>query len=217
MPLRTIALAVATLLLLAGPAAAREALEGSGELETRTLDLAEFTKIDLGGAFDVTVAVGRDQKVEITVDDNLWENLDATVDDGRLAIDWDRNCRPTDGCTVRITMARLEEFNLHGAGDVDIRGLGGDALTFYLRGAGDARLAGQVDELTIYLTGAGNCVARGLEAKDVKVRVSGVGNCEVHASASLDAEVSGVGNVTYWGSPDEKSVQVSGMGSIDAR
>jgi hypothetical protein len=202
----------------AGPALARQAIEGSGELETRTLDVAAFTKIDLGGAFDVEIGFGQNQQVEVTVDDNLWDNLVADVDGGRLELDWAKNCDPSDRCAIRITMsAPLEEFTLHGAGDVEVEGLAGKRLAFYLRGAGDVELDGTVDALEIMLTGAGDCDARELEAKDVKVSLSGVGNCKVYASESLDAKVSGVGNVTYWGDPERKSTKVSGLGNIDGR
>lgn len=210
------ALVVAT--LLAGPTLAAEALAGSGKLETRTLDLAAFTKIDLGGAFTARIAFGKTQRVDVTVDDNLWDNLQAAVDEGRLALDWARHCQPSAGCAVTITMAApLEEFTLAGAGDVGITGLAGRHLTFYLRGAGNAVLDGTVDGLEIVLTGAGSCAARGLKAKDVTIILAGMGDCEVHASASLDARISGVGNVTYWGEPGKKQTEVTGKGEIIGR
>ena len=214
------ALAAGTLLLavaLAAPVQAGEPIKGSGKLETRTLKLETFHKIDLGGAFDVTVTIGKTQKVEITIDDNLWDNLDAEVEDGTLDLEWDKSCQPSDHCTVRITMAALDEFTLHGAGNVDIGGLDGQSLVFYLRGAGDVTLDGKVKELEIFLTGAGNCDARKLQAEDVAIVLSGVGNCETYAGKSIDVQVTGVGNVTYWGSPEKKSINVAGMGNVEAK
>lgn len=215
------ALAAGTLLLavaLATPVqAAGKTIEGSGKLETRTLELDAFTKIDLGGAFDVEVTIGKTRKVEISIDDNLWDNLEAHVEDGTLDLEWDKNCQPSDHCAVHITMAALEEFTLHGAGDVDVSGLDGKSLIFYLRGAGDVKLDGKVKDLEIFLTGAGNCDARKLKAEDVAIVLSGVGDCEAYASASIDVQITGVGNVTYWGSPEEKSINVAGMGNVEAK
>ncbi len=220
MPFRNHALAACTLLLaiaLTAPAQAGDPIEGSGKLETRTLEFGTFNKIVLGGAFDVEVAIGKTPKVEVTVDDNLWDNLEALVKDGTLDLDWKKSCNPSDHCTVRITTAALEEFTLHGAGNVGITGLDGKSLIFYLRGAGDVKLDGKVQDLQIFLTGAGDCDARKLQAQDVAIVLSGVGNCEAFASASIDVQVTGVGNVTYWGSPEKKTINVAGMGNVEAK
>ncbi|HPF70775.1 MAG TPA: head GIN domain-containing protein [Candidatus Krumholzibacteria bacterium] len=217
MRFRHLVIAAAAVLLAASPALAKKAIDGSGKLETRNLDLPAFTKVDLGGAFDIDVTFGETAKVEVTIDDNLWDNLEADVDGGELRLDWIRNCKPSDDCRIRITMTQLEEFSLHGAGNVSIAGFDGPALAFKLRGAGDATISGRTGALDVLLTGAGSLHARDLEAKRVDVRLSGVGNCEVHAVDSLDADISGVGNVDYWGEPEHKVTHVSGMGSIRGR
>ncbi len=196
-----VATALALTVLATAPAQARKTIDGSGKLETRTLDLPAFTKLDLGGNFQVEVDFGKTQQVEVTVDDNLWDNLDADVSSGRLSLSWKKNCKPSDHCTAKITVTDLDEFNLHGAGDIAMHGYRGKDLTFYVRGAGSAKLDGIVEDLDIIITGAGDCDARDLKAKNVKVTVSGVGDCEVYASDSIEARVSGVGNIDYWGKP----------------
>ncbi|MFO7607664.1 MAG: DUF2807 domain-containing protein [Candidatus Krumholzibacteriia bacterium] len=221
MRIRLIALATALLgvaVLSAGPAPAAEALAGSGKPETRTLDLAAFTRIDLGGTFNASIGFGKTQRVEVTIDDNLWDNLRAEVDDGRLTLDWNEHCQPTVPAVVKIVMAApLEEFTLAGAGNALVAGLSGKHLDLYLRGTGSTALEGFVESLQVILTGAGSCDAGELKAKDVKVVLSGVGDCHVHATASLDVRLSGVGNVTYRGDPQEKTTEVTGRGEIMAR
>ncbi len=216
----SLALAAAALLAAALPAAAQpevEALAGSGVPATRKLDLAPFTKIDAGGTFDVSVSVGLEQQVEVTIDDNLWDNLVAEVDDGRLALDWDKHCNPSVHCTVSITVKSLDEFTMHGAGNAGLEGLGGAALRFYLRGAGNAAMAGKVDDLQLVLTGTGDVFARDLQARKVSIVLSGVGNCEVFAADSLEADVTGVGDITYWGKPGHVDTKVTGMGNVEAQ
>ena len=64
------------ILLIAGQAAAfsfSNGEKGSGDMETRQLSLDEFRAIDVGGAFDIDVSFGKEQKVEVTIDDNLWD------------------------------------------------------------------------------------------------------------------------------------------------
>lgn len=221
MRIRLIALAAALLgatALSAGPVPAAEPLVGSGKPETRTLDLAAFTKIDLGGAFAAGIVFGKTQRVEVTIDDNLWDILRAEVDEGRLSLDWAGHCQPAVPAVVKIVMAApLQEFTLAGAGDARVTGLAGKQLDFYLRGTGSAAVDGFVETLQVFLTGAGSCDAGELKAQDVTVVLSGVGDCAVHADGSLDVRISGVGNVTYTGDPKEKATEVTGRGEVMAR
>lgn len=189
-------------------------IKGSGDLETRTIEADRFDSIELRGAFDVQVRVGRDQSVQVTIDDNLWTNLVAEVHGGTLELGWDENCRPDRDCRVEITVPKLSSFELMGAGDVEIEGLKGDSFEFDLRGAGDVQLQGEVDKLEIRLAGAGDVDAHELKADHVEAQVSGAGNASVYAKKSIRGRVSGVGNLEYYGDPEERDTHVSGVGHI---
>ena len=221
MRLSHIALAAAGVLLVAAghddARAGRDRIEGSGRLETRTLDLEAFDAVELGGAFDVTITFGEQQRVEATLDDNLFDNLEAEVSGGELRLGWDKNCDASNDCEFRITMVALREFSLHGAGDVEIAGYAGDRLELNLRGAGDMELDGEVGHLEIGLQGAGDIDARDLKAEHVEISLSGVGDCEVYASVSIDARLSGVGDLKYWGNPEHRKTKVTGIGDIKAK
>jgi hypothetical protein len=221
MRFRQIALAAAVLLPVAAAShdaqAGRERIEGSGKLETRTLDLDTFIAVELGGAFDVTITFGEQQKVEATLDDNLFANLEADVSGRKLELGWDEDCDPSRDCEIRITMVELTGFELNGAGDVAIKGFAGDRLEIKLRGAGDIEADGEVDELKISLMGAGDIEARDLKARNVEVVLAGVGDCEVYAAESIDARLTGVGDLEYWGDPEHRDTKVSGIGDIKAK
>lgn len=211
------------LLLAAGQAQAfsfhkhGKGIEGSGNLETREIDLAEFDEIELGGAFDLQVRFGDRQQVKVTIDDNLWDNLIAEVHGGQLELDWDKGCQPDNDCKVEIVVPRLEEVSIHGACNAEIEGFKGDRFRYNLSGAGDLTMDGEVKDLEIKVSGAGNADTRDLKAQNVEVTVSGAGNAEVHAEQSIRARVSGVGKVTYYGDPEHKSTKVSGIGSIKSK
>jgi hypothetical protein len=221
MRIRQIALATALLLLVAATnqeaQARRSGIEGSGNLETRVLDLDTFVAVELGGAFDLTIAFGDEQKVEATLDDNLFANLEADVSGRKLALGWDEDCDPSRGCEIRITMVDLEGVELNGAGDVQIKGFAGDRLEIELRGAGDVEADGEVGDLKISLLGAGDIEARDLKAQHVTVVLAGVGDCEVYAAESIDAKLTGVGDLEYWGGPERRETKVSGIGDIKAK
>ena len=217
---RLTALLVLTLLLVGSQAVAwdwhkhNKGIEGSGDMETRTLDLDSFDEIDIGGAFDVYVTFGDKQEVDVTIDDNLWDNLEADVKSGTLYLDWDKSCSPDNDCQVRLVLPSLKEVAIHGAGNVEIEDFRGDEFTYALSGAGNLLMDGEVDDLEIKISGAGEADTRDLRARNVKVSISGAGNAEVYASESLRGRVSGVGNLSYWGDPEDRDTRVSGLGNI---
>ena len=47
-----------------------DSITGSGELVTEAYDLADFTKVDVGHAFDAEIARADEFSVAVTVDDN---------------------------------------------------------------------------------------------------------------------------------------------------
>jgi len=210
------------LVLLVGNAAAfsfhkGKGIEGSGDLETRNFDLADFDEVSVGGAFAVEIRFGDRQEIAVTIDDNLWDNLELKVKGSRLTIDWDESCQPDGDCRLELVVSSLREVSVSGAADVDITDFAGDRFKFELSGAADLEMSGEVDELDIQVSGAGDIDTRDLAARHVKVRISGAGNANITASESLDAKVSGVGNISYWGDPEEKRTSVSGMGHIRKR
>jgi hypothetical protein len=192
-------------------------IEGSGDLETRAFDLEQFDEIAVGGAFEVEIRFGDRQQVSVTIDDNLWDNLELKVKNGRLSVDWDKTCRPDDGCRLELVLTALEAMSISGAAEIDIAEFAGERFQFELNGAAELEMDGVVDDLDIQVSGAGEIDTRDLEARHVKVRISGAGNANITASESLDAKVSGVGNINYWGNPTDKSTSVSGLGSIKSR
>ena len=191
-------------------------IEGSGDMETRTLDLNDFDVIQLGGAFSVDISFGDKQSVEITIDDNLWDNLEAEVSGDTFELGWDKSCDPDDDCKVVIVMKELEMLEVHGACDATVADFDGARFEFNVHGAAELDINGKVGELDIQISGAGEVDARDLQAKHVKVRISGAGDADLYASESIDASISGAGNLDYWGSPEKEKTSVSGVGSIDS-
>ncbi len=188
--------------------------KGSGDMETRTLSLEEFQAIEMSAAFDLEITFGSKQRVEVTIDDNLWDLLETRVKGSWLKLTWGRNCRPSGKCRVKIVMKKLEEVEISGAGDVDISDFDGHKFKYRLSGAGDLKMSGLVENLDIRISGAGNADTQKLQAKHVKVNISGAGNASVYAEQSLRGNVSGVGNLSYYGDPEDASTNVSGLGSI---
>ena len=210
-----------TLILTAGSAPdwsfAKDTIEGSGDMETRELDLKEFNAIDVGGAFDLEITLGDRQKVIMTIDDNLWDNLETEVSGSTLEIGWDKSCSPEGDCKVEIVVRELKAMNIHGAAEVEITGYHGTSFEFDVSGAAELEMDGQVDNLEINVSGAGEIDTRKLKAKSVEISVSGAGEAKVYASESFEGRVSGVGSIDYWGNPQHHKAKVSGLGDINSK
>ena len=56
-----------------------------------------------------------------------------------------------------------------------------------------------------------------LIANDVTIDISGASDADVFANNALNATVSGVGNINYYGNPPKVLHKVSGIGSINRK
>jgi len=189
-------------------------IKGSGDLETRDFSLDKVNAVSIHGAFDLNVKMGKKQQIKVSIDDNLWDNLEIKVKNGTLVLDWDEDCRPDSDCSIDLVLPELDKVSVHGACDADIENYRGDSFMFKVSGAGDLEIDGEVDDLEISISGAGDVDARDLLADHVEVKISGAGNATVHANKSIKARVSGVGNLVYYGEPEDENTNVSGIGSI---
>jgi hypothetical protein len=100
-----------------------------------------------------------------------------------------------------------------GAGNLTIKALTVENLLVDHSGVGNINLSGQAARQDVHLSGAGNYSARDLESQDAAIKQSGVGNAHVWAVTTLDASLSGAGNIDYRGFPTVTQ-KVSGVGHI---
>jgi hypothetical protein len=180
-------------------------------------DVEAFDSIEVGGAFELIVHVdpAAAQRVEVSGDDNIVPEITTTVSGGELEIGIDQGMvRPKLDMKVEVWVASLAGLEASGASDITVEGLHGENFDLDLSGASDSSFSGSVDRFEIDLSGASDLDARELHAKIVDLELSGAGEAEVWASDRLDAEVSGAGNVRYFGSPKEVHQDVSGAGNI---
>jgi hypothetical protein len=154
-----------------------DSITGSGELVTETYDLADFTAVDVSHAFDAEIASADAFSVEVTVDDNILENVDVRRDGDTLRIgmkgnDSYRNVT-MDAAIAMPTIAQLKlsgassarlgaftseepfKLELQGASTVDCSEMASGSATFDLAGASKADCRGfTTGETEIALQGA---------------------------------------------------------------
>lgn len=169
-------------------------IAGSSTLETREMDFTDFTKIQAGYACQIDITRAASFFVSITLDDNLFEYLDARIVGDTLYIGLEPN-RSYRTFTHRatITMPELLALELSGASRGDVSGFS------------------STDSLRLEASGASTLSIDELEAGDTRLVLSGAsratGSIEM---AEGDFEVSGASSVDLEGNADDISLEVSG-------
>ncbi len=189
-------------------------VRGNGRLKDQNRNVEEFSRIDAGGAFTIKVYIGKAPSLQINAEENLLQYIKTSVKGGTLYIDTKKNLNPKKNIELRITTPSLRSIEISGANDVEVVGINEKEFSVNLSGAGNVDLKGIADRVRAELSGAGNIDARELKAKDVVICVSGAASADVYAKESLDASVSGVGSIDYYGNPEKTRTNVSGVGSI---
>ena len=105
---------------------------------------------------------------------------------------------------VRKTSVEVVEDILKVADEVDAS----------LSGSGDINLSGRTTDFTVSVSGSGDIKAYDLEADFVRATVSGSADIRVTANQSIDARVSGSGDIHYRGNPKKIKSKASGSGDI---
>jgi hypothetical protein len=214
-----------------GPVLMRDDL--SGETTTEVRDLLGFTQIDMGGSADLLVTEGASFDIEVTTDSALQEYVTTEVVGNTLRIEQHYSvigASPT--VSVSVTVPDLTRLDVSGASEATVRSVTAESLDIGISGAGDIDLAADAQQLTITVSGAGTVTAHGtvesgsitvsgaggidggdMTIADATVSVSGAGSVKVRVRQTLDADVSGAGNLVYYGDP-RVTQNVSGAGSI---
>ncbi|NVB38618.1 DUF2807 domain-containing protein [Pseudenhygromyxa sp. WMMC2535] len=192
-------------------------LRGSGSAGSELRELDDFDRIDIGGAFTLTVHVDPDAapKVELRGDDNILPSILTKVQGSELDIGFENMIvNPKLPLEVEVWVPALQAIDASGASTIHVEGIAGERFDLDLSGSAEVALAGAVERLDVDISGSAELAARTLVAERVEVELSGSGEAEVFASERLDADISGSAEVTYWGDPEVEK-DISGSGKVE--
>lgn len=188
---------------------------GSGTSAREARTVADFTRIEAGGAIHVEVQIGSPRSVSVQADDNLLGHVLTDVDDGTLRLSMRSGSYETKTqILVEVVTPSLTGLVLDGAAHAAVAGLEGGSLRVAESGAAKVELRGRVDVLDADLSGAADLAAYGLDAARVEIDVEGAGEAEVSVRDELSADVSGAGKLRYRGKPARMRAEASGAGSV---
>jgi len=111
-----------------------------------------------------------------------------------------------------LSTSRLE-VNMSGAGQFVLDQLKADSVNITLSGIGSVELSGQVSQARIDIPGAGSINFGDLQIQTADVTISGVGSATIWVTDQLTGNISGAGNVSYYGDP-QTDVEASGIGQF---
>ena len=190
-------------------------IKGSGIKRTIKKKLKSFSAMTVEGSFDVIYRHGS-PSITITGDDNIIEHVVSSVTNSTLILSIDKSYSSQHPIAINVFSQNIRLMKLEGAGTVVLDNIKTEQLTVRLLGTGDVTATGTAAELNLTIQGVGDVMARHLDAAAANVDLDGTGDIEVTAHAKLQAKITGVGNILYFGSPQEISRQISGVGDIEA-
>lgn len=212
----------------------KDQIEGNGDIIEESIEQENFTGLSINGVFEVILHPGQAHSITMTGDENLIKEIKVELKDGILDIRSEKNFKSKDAVKIDVYAEKFEKINIAGAAeceadavlsgdrlDLDIGGAGDISFDFELgildmniSGAGTMEFKGTADELDVQISGAANLNCYELKTHKTKLRMSGAGNAEVYADEELTVNLSGLGRVSYKGSPPVVNKKVSGLGVV---
>jgi hypothetical protein len=189
-----------------------------GQAAEQVRNATPFKTINAQGPVSLVVEVGKAYSIRVEGSQKFIDRVTSEVVNGELRLGYKEknNVNIKDDERVIVTLPELTAFTGEGAGLVILNRVRGERLDVDYRGAGSLQMNGQVKRLRLDAEGVGEVDAKGLVAQDADVSFRGIGAVSVHARNRLQAEVQGMGELTYYGNPRSLSKSVSGIGSVVA-
>jgi len=192
-------------------------VRGNGKIKTETRLIENFKRIDVSGSFTVKIQVGEQTSLKIKGEENLLPLIKTQVRGTTLILDTKKSLSPRKELLILVTTPELEGMDCAGANDILVEGIKTNSFEIDLSGACSIELNGIAEKFIADLSGAGSINAKNLEASKVYISVSGAASANVFAREFLDASVSGVGSIDFFGNPNKTNTNVSGVGSINRK
>lgn len=193
-----------------------------------------FSAIDAGSIFKIEYTQGEDYFLEIETEERFLENVETTVKNGVLKLEFKGSGRNVT-IDARIISPSLERILLSGSASIrSTNEIQSPSLMVALSGATTANLQVNTPSLESRISGASNLTISGiaehhdatvsgasqLRASELNtqtsiVKTSGASNARVNAEEFLDANASGTSRITFSQEPASTQIKTSGMASVN--
>ena len=212
---------------------------GEGSVVKESRDAKDFTGFISSISADIYIKQAASFKVTVEGQKNILDLLKTDVKNGSLKIAFEKgySMRYREPLKIYVEAPNFASLGMSGSGnvvsentlsgeklDIDISGSGDFDLSdiqfksvdFGVSGSGDVKIGGSAESINLEISGSGNIKANNLKTQKALCRVSGSGDISCNVKQSLEAYVSGSGDIKYSGSPSSVKTRVTGSGDIEA-
>jgi hypothetical protein len=190
-------------------------IKGSGVKQTIARKVKDFSSVDSRGAFDIEYQHGS-PSLKISGDDNLINHVKTKAKDKTLHLSIDKAYSTNHAILVQITSPNIASIAINGTSNVKLDGIETEYLKISLFGTADLTANGIASRVELNVQGSGDTNIKSLIADFVSVYLQGSGDIILTAKEQLDASISGVGDILFFGHPDKIRKKISGVGDIEA-
>jgi len=203
--------------------------------------ISNFHAIENSGSIDLEITMGTTESLRIIGDHDLIEQVETIVENGVLKIrmkkgfqQWFNGFGTGRHLAIQIQAKNLDALKQTGSGDILVKNtINSSELSVAVSGSGDIRVPLSTDQLYLSIVGSGDISAKGIaKSADVKitgsgdfdgthlkshlanVKISGSGNADIYVDETLNASISGSGDIHYSGAPKNINKKKSGSGDI---
>lgn len=216
-----------------------ETIKGNGIVKTDTREIKYFTGVKLSGNMNLEVEYGKGNELTVEGDENLLPYVETSVKDGILVIGTkdNVNLRSKNKIIIHARTPVLNQVTLSGSGNIKSRGnfVNNEITTLTLSGSGDIdmqvksaqqtklkvsgsgniKLSGEsATDVNAMVSGSGDIDCSALKCDNVVAGISGSGNIKVTVNKSINASISGSGNVYYNGAATQINTKSMGSGKV---
>lgn len=168
---------------------------GSGPVVTKSLQLDDFTGINLVGVDDVFISYGSELSVLAEGHENIIDRIKTDVHNNTWDIELEEGNYRNYELTYYLVLPQLVKVSNTGTGNVVIEDFQ------------------KQESLSVSILGTGSFLGFPMEVNTCEIEITGTGNCEVTVDSLLEVSIDGTGNVYYKGNP-QVDADIVGTGSV---
>ena len=194
-----------------------DCIQGNGRMTEEVRRTKPFSEINIEGVFDVHLACGDKQLIEITADSNLHSKIITEVKNGKLTVYVKGAVCTQKPMIVKITVPKaLRAVAADGSSDLEglLNGCSADMLLVDLQGACTMKLAGSTENFELRLQGASEFDGEEFHARKVKIIAEDATEAKIFVTDELSGSVGGTSEILYGGNPAHVQVDISDIGEV---
>lgn len=194
----------------------------SGEKTAMNKEISGVRNVELSSATELNLTFGDTESLEISAGEKVMDKIVAEQSGDTLTLGVEGvfsfmspvvfNLQLSELSSLKVSGASEAKvgayntddisFEISGASELEVDDLEVETLDLEVSGASDVDIDGDTVSQDVSLSGASDYDAKSFKSKEAIVDLSGASSAEIWVTEILDADLSGVSDLFYIGSPD---------------